>query len=196
MSENSNEPIELVKTLRPYHVWALGVGIVLVGEYMGWNFTVAKGGILGSLFALLVAGTMYVMVALCASELGSSTKLAGGPYDWARLFVGPGAAAIVGLAVYMEYIALEAADAIVVAWIAQSIFPEIQTFPVTLLVIAALTFMNYRGVVAALNLNFALTFTALIAIITFFFMTISGVGGAWNPGNLVSGAMPNGFIGI
>ena len=111
MSENSNEPIELVKTLRPYHVWALGVGIVLVGEYMGWNFTVAKGGILGSLFALLVAGSMYIMVALCASELGSSTKLAGGPYDWARLFVGPGAAAIVGLAVYMEYIALEAADA-------------------------------------------------------------------------------------
>ncbi|WP_135612335.1 APC family permease [Methanococcoides sp. AM1] len=196
MSENSNEPIELVKTLRPYHVWALGVGIVLVGEYMGWNFTVAKGGILGSLFALLVAGTMYIMVALCASELGSSTKLAGGPYDWARLFVGPGAAAIVGLAVYMEYIALEAADAIVVAWIAESIFPDIQTFPVTLLVIAALTFMNYRGVVAALNLNFALTFTALIAIIVFFFMTISGVGGTWHPEYLISGAMPNGFIGI
>lgn len=93
---------------------------------MGWNFTVAKGGILGSLFALLVAGTMYVMVSLCASELGAATKLAGGPYDWARLFVGPGAAAIVGLAVYMEYIALEAADSIVVASIAQSIFPEIQ----------------------------------------------------------------------
>lgn len=90
MSGNTNsEHAGVVKTLRPYHVWALGVGIVLVGEYMGWNFTVAKGGILGSLFALLVAGTMFVMVSLCASELGSSTKLAGGPYDWARLFVGP-----------------------------------------------------------------------------------------------------------
>ncbi|NPE31958.1 amino acid permease, partial [Methanococcoides sp. SA1] len=169
MSGNTNsEHAGVVKTLRPYHVWALGVGIVLVGEYMGWNFTVAKGGILGSLLALLVAGTMFVMVSLCASELGSSTKLAGGPYDWARLFVGPGAAALVGLAVYMEFIALEAADAIVVASITSSIFPEIQTFPVTLLIIAFLTFMNYRGVVAALNLNFALTFTALIAIIVFF----------------------------
>ncbi|WP_135604711.1 APC family permease [Methanococcoides sp. NM1] len=197
MSGNtSSESAGLIKTLRPYHVWALGVGIVLVGEYMGWNFTVAKGGILGALFAMLVAGTMYVMVSLCASELGSSTKLAGGPYDWARLFVGPGAAALVGLAVYMEFIALEAADAIVVASIAQSIFPEIQTFPVTLLVIAALTFMNYRGVVAALNLNFALTFTALLAIIIFFFANITGFAGTWHPEYLISGAIPNGFIGI
>ncbi|WP_129596870.1 APC family permease [Methanohalophilus profundi] len=191
-----DESTSLVKTLRPYHVWALGVGIVLVGEFMGWNFTVAKGGILGSLLALLVAGTMYLMVSLCASELGASTKLAGGPYDWARLFVGPGAAALVGLAVYMEYIALEAADAIVVAWIAESIFPEIQVFPVTLLVITFLTFMNYRGIVAALNLNFALTFTAFIAILAFFAMSVTGFAGVWNPGNLISGAMPNGFIGI
>ncbi|ATU08012.1 APC family permease [Methanohalophilus portucalensis] len=198
--ETTKDPLEestgLVKTLRPYHVWALGVGIVLVGEYMGWNFTVAKGGILGSLLALLVAGTMYLMVSLCASELGASTKLAGGPYDWARLFVGPGAAALVGLAVYMEYIALEAADAIVVASIAESIFPEIQVFPVTLLVITFLTFMNYRGVVAALNLNFALTFTAFIAILVFFAMSVTGFAGVWNPGNLISGAIPNGFIGI
>ncbi|WP_135612613.1 APC family permease [Methanococcoides sp. AM1] len=188
----------LVKTLRPYQVWALGVGIVLVGNFMGWNFTVAKGGILGSLFALLVAGTMYVMVSLCASELGASTKLAGGPYDWARLFVGPGAAALVGLAVYMEFIAVEAADAIVMASVLTAIFPsaELAVFPVTLLVITSLTFINYRGVEAVLNLNFALAFIALLGIIIFFFANIAGFGGVWHPEYLFSGAMPNGFIGI
>ena len=30
--------INLKKVLGPAHVWALGVGIVLVGEFMGWNF--------------------------------------------------------------------------------------------------------------------------------------------------------------
>jgi ethanolamine permease len=169
------ESTGLVKSLRPYHVWALGVGIVLVGEYMGWNFTIAKGGVLGSLFAMLVAGTMYIMISLCASELGSSTKLAGGPYDWARLFIGPGAAASVGLAVYMEYIALQAADAIVVAFIAQEIWPNLQVFPITLLVIATLTFINYRGVVAALTLNFFMTAIAFLAIIIFFFSGTFGV---------------------
>lgn len=195
MTDEVTESPGLVKTLRPYHVWALGVGIVLVGEFMGWNFTVAKGGILGSLLAMLVAGTMYIIISLCASELGSATKLAGGPYDWARLFIGPGAAASVGLAVYMEYIALEAADAIVVAFIAQELFPELQVFPVTLLVIATLTFINYRGVVAALTLNFFMTAIAFLAIIVFFF---SGTFGVFelHPENLFAGAMPNGMIGL
>lgn len=194
-NSNASHAGGLVKTLRPYHVWALGVGIVLVGEYMGWNFTIAKGGVLGSLFAMLVAGTMYTIISLCASELGSATKLAGGPYDWARLFVGPGAAAIVGLAVYMEFIALEAADAIVVAFIATEIFPQLQVFPVTLLVIALLTFINYRGVVGALTLNFALTMMAFFAIIAFFFATAFGIVET-HPGYLLEGAMPNGLIGL
>ena len=162
---------------------------------MGWNFTIAKGGVLGSLLAMLVAGTMYVSISLCASELGSATKLTGGPYDWARLFVGPGAAASVGLAVYMEFIALEAADAIVVAFIVQELVPQIQVFPVTLLVIAALTFINYRGVVGALTLNFALTMLALLAIMVFFFSGVLG-GFELHTENLFHGAMPNGIIGL
>src|SRR4028119_1605054 len=36
--------VGLARVLGPAHVWALGVGIVLVGEYMGWNFGVGKGG--------------------------------------------------------------------------------------------------------------------------------------------------------
>ena len=47
------EKVGLLRVLGPAHVWALGVGIVLVGEYMGWNFGVGKGG---AYAALLPAG--------------------------------------------------------------------------------------------------------------------------------------------
>ncbi|MDP4161116.1 MAG: amino acid permease, partial [Bacillota bacterium] len=46
----------LSKVLGPMHIWALGVGIVLVGEFMGWNFAVAKGGSLGAIFACWIIG--------------------------------------------------------------------------------------------------------------------------------------------
>ena len=46
----------LLKVLGPVHVWALGVGIVLVGEFMGWNFSVGKGGAYGSLIACSTTG--------------------------------------------------------------------------------------------------------------------------------------------
>jgi ethanolamine permease len=35
----------------------LGVGIVLVGEYMGWNFAVGKGGAYAALIACWFAGS-------------------------------------------------------------------------------------------------------------------------------------------
>jgi Amino acid transporters len=188
---------ELEKKLRPYHVWALGVGIVLVGEYMGWNFTVAKGGIIGALFAMLVAGLMYIVISICASELGSSTKLAGGPYDWVRLFVGPGAAAIVGLAVYMEYIALSAGDAIVVGQLLTAYVEWIDVKAVALLILAILTLINYRGAVTALTLNFFLTFVAAAAIVIFFLSSVTGIGVVnFNFENMFQGAMPYGLVGV
>ncbi len=196
-----NESHILEKKLKPYHVWALGVGIVLVGEYMGWNFTVAKGGILGSLLAMIIAGLMYVIISLCASELGASTKLAGGPYDWVRLFVGPGAAAIVGLAVYMEFIALEAADAIVVGELVSVYFPGVDVKAVALLIISILTLINYRGAVTALTLNFFLTFISAFAILIFFISLIFNVGDMTSlSANFFSdglkSAMPYGAVGL
>ena len=38
---------ELKKVLGPIHIWALGVGVVLVGQFMGWNLGIVKGGSLG-----------------------------------------------------------------------------------------------------------------------------------------------------
>ena len=43
--------LQLLRVLGPAHVWALGVGIVLVGEYMGWNFSIGKGGMIAGLIA-------------------------------------------------------------------------------------------------------------------------------------------------
>ncbi len=55
--------VGLLRVLGPAHVWALGVGIVLVGEYMGWNFAVGKGGAYAALLACWFAGILYTCVA-------------------------------------------------------------------------------------------------------------------------------------
>ena len=60
----SAHDINLLKVLGPIHVWGLGVGIVLVGEFMGWNYGVGKGGAFGALIACFVSG---VIIAACIS---------------------------------------------------------------------------------------------------------------------------------
>ena len=53
------QSLNLLKVLGPAHIWALGVGIVLVGEFMGWNYAAGKGGAFGALIACFVSGILY-----------------------------------------------------------------------------------------------------------------------------------------
>src|SRR5215213_12023463 len=106
------ERLALLRVLGPGHVWALGVGIVLVGEFMGWNFSVAKGGALGALIACWVIGLLYTSVAMIDSEVTSTVAAAGGQYAQAKHIVGPLMAFNVALYLVFAYTMLEVSDAI------------------------------------------------------------------------------------
>src|SRR3990167_8814566 len=67
---NAPEEVGLLRVLGPAHIWALGVGIVLVGEYMGWNFGVAKGGAFAALMAFNVG--LYLVFAYTMLEAGNA----------------------------------------------------------------------------------------------------------------------------
>ena len=99
----SSKRISMLKVLNPFHIWALGVGIVLVGEFMGWNFTVGKGGAYASLIACWVIGLLYTCVAMIDSEVTSTVAAAGGQYTQAKHIIGPLMAFNVGLYLVMAY---------------------------------------------------------------------------------------------
>ena len=105
----------------PAHVWALGVGIVLVGEYMGWNFAVGKGGAYAALIACWFAGLLYTCVAMINSEVTSTVAAAGGQYTQAKHIVGPLMAFNVGLYLVMAYTMLEAANAITIGYLLDTV---------------------------------------------------------------------------
>src|SRR6195952_5645571 len=107
------ERINLLKVLGPIHVWALGVGIVLVGEFMGWNYAVGKGGAFGALIACFVSGLLYTCVAMIDSEITSTVAAAGGQYAQAKHNIGPLMAFKVGLYLVLAYTMLEVSNAIV-----------------------------------------------------------------------------------
>lgn len=166
--------IALLKVLGPVHVWALGVGIVLVGEFMGWNFSVAKGGAYGSLIACWVIGLLYTCVAMIDSEVTSTVAAAGGQYTQAKHIIGPLMAFNVGLYLVMAYTMLEAANALVVgdllvAVSTQAGVANVDPRPFVVLAISFLAWLNYRGVFMTLTLNFVITAFAVLAILILFF---------------------------
>ena len=196
--------VGLLRVLGPAHVWALGVGIVLVGEYMGWNFAVGKGGAYAALMACWFAGILYSCVAMIDSEVTSTVAAAGGQYTQAKHIVGPLMAFNVGLYLVFAYTMLEAANAITAGYLISVVATmtgftgELDQRPFIILVIMFLAWLNYRGVLATLTFNLVITAIAFCAIIVLFLST-SGIlgGGIMQHAALFEGhEMPYGWIGV
>ena len=195
------ERISLLKVLGPVHVWALGVGIVLVGEFMGWNYAVGKGGAWGALIACWVIGLLYTCVAMIDSEITSTVAAAGGQYAQAKHTTGPLMAFNVGLYLVMAYTMLEAGDVLVAGQLIQIGAGELGATdvafePFTVLSLAILAWLNYRGVFMTLTVNFVITAAAFVSILILFI----GVQ-PWNPGAILQHQelltdLPYGWLGV
>ncbi len=194
------ERISLLKVLGPIHVWALGVGIVLVGEFMGWNYAVGKGGAWGALIACWVIGLLYTCVAMIDSEITSTVAAAGGQYAQAKHTTGPLMAFNVGLYLVMAYTMLEAGDVLVAGQLIQigaaALGADVAFEPFTVLSLAILAWLNYRGVFMTLTVNFVITAAAFVSILVLFI----GVQ-PWNPGAILQHQelltdLPYGWLGV
>ena len=195
--------VSLLRVLGPAHVWALGVGIVLVGEYTGWNFSADKGGALAALIICWVVGLLYTSVAMIDSEVTSTVAAAGGQYAQAKHIVGPLMAFNVALYLVFAYTMLEVSNAIVVADTIKAYagdgFTDWHYRGVIATIIVVLAALNYRGVLMTLNINLVITAIAFLAIIILFFSVQPWSQGAvLKLGDMVTpdNALPYGWIGV
>ena len=200
-SPSASQKISLKRVLGPAQVWALGVGIVLVGEYTGWNFSADKGGTLAALIVCWVIGLLYTSVAMIDSEVTSTVAAAGGQYAQAKHIVGPLMAFNVALYLVFAYTMLEVSDAILVG---DTIVAKAGTEGLThnaflAITIVSLAWLNYRGVLMTLNFNFVITTLAYLAIVILFFSVLP-----WSQGTVLKlgemvtpeNALPYGWLGV
>lgn len=159
------------RVLGAVHIWALGVGIVLVGEFMGWNLTIQQGGSLAALIGIWVMSIMYCGQVLMVSEMATVMPETGGQYTMAKYLLGPLAAFNVGLMLVFEYSMLAAGDVIVVGQLLNALNPDIQPLPFIILTLLVLAFINYRGAHATLTLNFVITAIAFACVVVLLFST-------------------------
>lgn len=90
---------------------ALGVAIVVAGDYIAWNFGLAAGGWGGMAIAVLLGAGMYLALSLCMAELGSMYPSEAGAVEFVRRGFGETAAAVAGWCVIFEFIGAGAAIA-------------------------------------------------------------------------------------
>lgn len=103
-----------------YDMWALGITIVIGGQYFAWNEGLTAG--FGSLaIATFLIATGYSCLILCIAELSSALPFAGGSYGIARVTVGIYPGFLVGCCDSIESVVYVAVAALTIGKIMTSI---------------------------------------------------------------------------
>jgi ethanolamine permease len=92
----------LKKPLRVLDVWALGVGVVIAGEYFGWNLGLKANGPVAMLVASLIVCLLYLTWVLALSELSVAMPFAGGPLAYGRRAADPSLGFVMGWSMFLE----------------------------------------------------------------------------------------------
>ena len=94
----------LKQVLRPVHLWAIAVGLVISGEYFGWNYGWGVAGTVGFLLATLLVTVLYVTFIFSFTELTAAIPQAGGPFAYAYRAFGPLGGFVAGDATLVEFL--------------------------------------------------------------------------------------------
>ncbi len=162
------EPAPLRRTAGPVLLWALGVGYVISGDWFGWNFGLAAGGLGGMAIATVTMATLYGCMIVSIAELATAMPVAGGPFAFARRALGPAAGFVTGLAVAIEYSIAPAVIATGIAgylagWLGDP--GGVVTLAAIVGTYAIFVGINLLGTHASLRLLLAITAIAAIAIV-------------------------------
>ena len=170
----------LNRPLGVIHIWALGVGVVITGEYFGWNFGLPVGGPMGVLVASLVVAVLYLAWVLALSELSVAMPFAGGPLAFGRRAVGKWFGFLMGWSMFLECLFATIGTGLAAGgYIAFLINPDKPGKIVTTAcaILCALVFfaIQYIGVKQQAVIMLWLTYAAIVALVCFWIGAAPGV---------------------
>src|SRR5882762_3870147 len=170
----------LKKPMGVLHIWALGVGVVITGEYFGWNFGLPVGGPMGVLVASLIVCVLYLAWVLALSELSVAMPFAGGPLAFGRRAVGKWFGFLMGWSMFLECLFATIGTGLAAGgYIAFLINPEHPDRNVTTAcaIACALVFfvIQYAGVKQQAVIMLWLTYAAIAALAWFWLGAAPGV---------------------
>ena len=176
---------------RVLHLWALGVGAVIAGDFFGWNFGLVEGGFGGMLLALAIMTLLFAALCFSIAEMASALPHTGGAYSFARTAMGPWGGFITGLAENMEYILTPAVIVVGIGGYFGTIFQTPAAWEPLWWLLCYVLFVafNIAGVELSFRVSLVVTLCALAILLVFFWGAVPHFnlhrwalqGGGWLP---------------
>src|ERR1700744_4615899 len=189
----TNAPAEhLKRVLKPVHLWAIAVGLVISGEYFGWNFGWGVAGTIGFLIATVIITVMYVTFIFSYTELTTAIPHAGGAFAYAYRAMGPFGGLMAGYATLIDFLFATPAIAAALGGYLNFLYPQIPIIPSALFFNVVFMGINISGVKTSAAFSVFITILAVVELVLFMCV----VGPSFKMTNFLSHPMPYGWHGI
>lgn len=161
----------------PWSLWALGVSVVISGEFSGWNTGLTVGGFGGLLIATIVISVMYLALAFSLAEMSAAMPHAGAAYSFARTALGPIGGCAAGLAQIISYVMAGAAVVVTLGAYLESLLSAHSTLSLPEPVWWALLYilfvgLNMHGAATTFRVAIVLSIAALSALAGFWVIAL------------------------
>lgn len=164
--QKNDQPV-LRKVLKPLHLWALGVGLVISGEYFGWNYGWGVAGTGGFLIATLIVTVLYVTFIFSFTELTTEIPHAGGPFAFAQAAFGGMGAVIAGYATLVEFVLAPPAIAFALGSYVHFLHSGVPVMTVAVGSYVLFTLINLFGIKESAVFNLVITLLAVGELLLF-----------------------------
>lgn len=185
-------PEKLKRVLKPIHLWAIAVGLVISGEYFGWNYGWGVSGTIGFLIATLIITVMYITFIFSYTELTTAIPHAGGAFAYAYRAMGPFGGLIAGYATLIDFLFATPAIAAALGSYLHFLYPAIPIIPSALFFNLVFIVINISGVKESATFSVFITILAVAELLLFMGIIAPG----FKMTNYLSNPMPFGWGGV
>lgn len=182
----------LRRTLQPIHLWAIAVGLVISGEYFGWNYGWGVAGTIGFLIATLVITVMYVTFVFSYTELTTSIPHAGGAFAYAYRAMGPFGGLVAGYATLIDFLLATPAIAFALGSYLHFLYPSVPVLQSALFFNVVFILINISGVKESAAFSVFITILAVAELLLF----MGIIGPHFKTANYLRDPMPFGWPGV
>jgi ethanolamine permease len=159
--------VGLKKVLGTTQLWAIAVGMVISGQYFGWNYGWSVAGTISFLVSVLLVTVLYLTFIFSYTELTTSIPEAGGPFVYAFRAIGPVGGFVAGFATLVDFVLAPPAIAMALGSYANFLNHSIPVLTTAIITYIVFISINLFGMKESANFSLLVTTLSVAEILVF-----------------------------